>query len=114
MAQPQQSTLNHTGSSSKKVDDVTQIILEVLDDHLNEKTPNPYRQRWWTMKLTLLKKSQNHLSRKSVRLQHVRNHPVHAEYKSAANKFKEVMHKNLRPRLEGLVGVSIAAGFVCC
>ena len=77
----------------KKVDDVTRIISEVLNDHLDEKTPNPYKQRWWTRELTILKKSQNHLSNKSFKLRHVRDHPVHAEYKSAANKFKEVMRE---------------------
>ena len=81
------------GEFIKKIDDVTRIISEVLNNHLDEKTPNAYRQQWWTKELTLLKKSQNCLSGKSFKLRHVRDHPVHAEYKSAANKFKEVMHE---------------------
>ena len=41
--------------------------------------------------LTNLKKAQNRLSNKSFKFQHVHEHPIHAEYKAAANKFKEVM-----------------------
>ena len=75
----------------KKVDDLVCIIYEVLQDHIDEKSPNPFKQRWWTKDLTLLKKTQNRLSNKSHKLRHVRNHPIHAEYKAASNKFKEVM-----------------------
>jgi hypothetical protein len=62
-------------------------------DHkqLEEKRLNQFKCRWWTEELTMSKKKQNHLSSKSFKLCHVHDHPVHAEYKTAANKFKEVM-----------------------
>jgi hypothetical protein len=75
----------------KKVDDLVRIIYEVLQDHIDEKSPNPFKQRWWTKDLTLLKKTQNRLTNKSHKLRHVHDHPIHAEYKAASNKFKEVM-----------------------
>ena len=75
----------------KKVDDVVRIVDEVLHEQIDEKSPNPYKQRWWTEELSHLKKAQNRLSNKSHRFRHVRDHPAHTEYKVAANKFKEVM-----------------------
>ena len=75
----------------KKVDDLVHIVYEVLQDYIDKKSPNPFKQRWWTKELTLLKKTQNWLSNKSHKLCHVCNHPIHAKYKAASNKFKEVM-----------------------
>ena len=76
-----------------KVDEVVHIIKVVLEEHLEEKKPNPFKRRWWTEELTSLKKKQNRLSSKSFKFRHVRDHPVHAEYKASANKFKEVMRE---------------------
>ena len=75
----------------KKVDDVVRIVNEVLHEQVDEKSANPYKQHLWTEELTSLKKTQNRLSNKSHKFRHVRDHPAHAEYKAAANKFKEVM-----------------------
>ena len=75
----------------KKVDNIVHIVYEVLQDHIYEKLPNPFKQHWWMKDLTLLKKTQNWLINKSHKLCHVRDHPVHADYKAASNKFKEVM-----------------------
>jgi hypothetical protein len=66
-----ESPASHIGSKEgfiKKVDDVVRIISEVLEKHLEEKTPNPFKQRWWTKELSLLKKEQNRLSNKSFKL----------------------------------------------
>ena len=98
------------GEFIKKVDDVTRIISEVLNDHLDEKTPNPYKQRWWTKELTILKKSQNRLSSKSFKLRHVRDHP----FTRNINQQQISYARNTGPRLEGLAGVSVSAGFVYC
>ena len=43
----------------KKVDDIVRIVYKVLQDHIDKKLPNPFKQRWWTKELTLLKKTQN-------------------------------------------------------
>jgi hypothetical protein len=75
----------------QKVNDVVRITYEVLQEQIDEKSPNPYKQRWWTKELSLLKKAQNRLSNKSFKLWHVRDHLIHTEYRLAANKFKEVM-----------------------
>ena len=75
----------------KKVDDVVRITYEVLQEQLKVKSPNPFKQRWWMEELSILKKVQNKLSNKSHRLRHIRDHPSHAVYKAAANKFKDVM-----------------------
>jgi hypothetical protein len=77
----------------EKVSSVVCIILEVLGKHLVEKSPNPFKKCWWTTELTILKKAQNRLSNKSYKLRHLREHPIHAEHRAAANKFKEVMHE---------------------
>ena len=63
----------------------------MLHEQVDEKSANPYKQHWWTEELTRLKKTQSRLSNKSHKFRHVRDHPAHAEYKAAANKFKEVM-----------------------
>ena len=75
----------------KKVNDIVQIVDKVLHELIDKKLPNPYKQCWWMEELSRLKKAQNRLSNKSHRFRHVRDHPAHAEYKRAANKFKEVM-----------------------
>ena len=75
----------------KKVDDVVRIINEVLHKQVDEKSANPFKQRWWAEELTRLKKAQNRLSNKSHKFCHVWDHPAHAEYKAVANKFKDVM-----------------------
>ena len=75
----------------QKVDDVVRITYEVLQEQIDEKSPNPNKQHWWTEELIQLKKAQNRLSNKSFKLQHIRDHLIHTEYKSAANKFKKVM-----------------------
>lgn len=77
-----------------KVDKVVHIINETLADHLKERCPGPFKCRWWVQELTFLKKKkQNRLSVKSYRLHHVRNHPVHAKHRSAANRSKDVMQE---------------------
>jgi hypothetical protein len=75
----------------KKVDVLVHIISEVLDKNLDERQHNPYKQQWWTKELTELKKMQNHLSRKSFKFHHLREHPIHAKYRTSANKLKEAM-----------------------
>ena len=75
----------------QKVEDLVHIIYDVLQEPINEKLPNPYKQCWWTEKLTTLKKARNRLSNKSYKFQHIREHLVHAKYKAAVNKFKEMM-----------------------
>jgi ribonuclease HI len=77
----------------EKVDNVVRIITSVLEEKLDDRRPNPFKRRWWTKELTLLKKKQNRLSNKAFKLRHLRDHPVHAEYKASANKFKEVMRE---------------------
>ena len=74
-----------------EVDEVVHITKETLDDHLKERWPSLFKQWWWTKELTTLKKAQNRLSRKSFRLRRIQDHPVHAEYKPAANQFKSIM-----------------------
>ena len=91
-----ESPVSHIGLKEvfiKKVDDLVHIISEVLEEHLEERTPNPFKQRWWTKELSLLKKAKNRLSNKSFKFWHLRDHHIHAEYRMATNKFKEVMHE---------------------
>ena len=75
----------------QKVDDLVWITYKVLQGSIDEKLPNPYKQRCWTEELTNLKKAQNHLSNELHKFHHLCDHPAHTEYKAAANKFKEVM-----------------------
>ena len=77
----------------EKVNTVVHIISDVLAKHLEVKCPNPFKKRWWTKELTLLKKAQNRLSSKLYKFHHLREHPIHAEHRAAANKFKEVMRE---------------------
>ena len=76
-----------------KVNELVHIIGEVLEDHLKERCPSPFKHCWWTKELTQLKKHQNWLSSKAFKMQHVCNHPIHIEYKAAVNKFKEAMQE---------------------
>ena len=76
-----------------KVDEVIRITTETLEDHLKDRRPSPFKRRWWTKELSTLKKMQNRLSGKSFRLRRVRDHPVHAMHKEAANQFKNVMEE---------------------
>ena len=75
----------------QKVDDLVRITYVVLQECIDKKSPNLYKQRWWTEELSNLKKAQNCLSNKSHKFRHLHDHPVHTEYKAAANKFKEIM-----------------------
>jgi ribonuclease HI len=77
----------------EKVNSLVHIISETLAKHLVERRPNPFKKRWWTKELSLLKKAQNRLSSKSFKLRHLREHPIHAEHRASANKFKEVMRE---------------------
>jgi ribonuclease HI len=77
----------------EKVSDLVRITSDTLAKNLDEKRPNPFKKRWWTKELSLLKKAQNRLSNKSFKFRHLREHPIHAEYRTAANKFKEVMRE---------------------
>ena len=74
-----------------KVNKLVHIIKEVLGDHLKERRPSPYMDRWWTKELTQLKKQQNKLSGKAYKLRHVRDHPIHVEYQTATQNFKDIM-----------------------
>jgi hypothetical protein len=76
-----------------KVDKVISIITDVLHENLEELKPSPFSCHWWTKELTDLKKAQNRLSNKSYRLREIHNHPIHVEFKTSVNKFKEVMIK---------------------
>ena len=75
----------------QQVNDVVRITYRVLQELIDKKLPNPYKQHWWTKELTNLKKVQNQLSNRSHKFRHIHEHPSHAEYRAAANKFKEVM-----------------------
>ena len=77
----------------QKVDNLVQITYKVLQGSIDKKSPNPYKQHWWIEELMNLKKAQNCLSNESHKFHHLCDHPAHAEYKAAANKFKEVMIK---------------------
>ena len=76
-----------------KVNELVQIIVEVLEDHLKERCPSLFKRQWCTKELSQFKKQQNQLSSKAFKMQHVHDHPVHGEYKAAVNKFKEVMQE---------------------
>jgi hypothetical protein len=61
---------------------------------LDEGTAEGVALRWG--RLRQKQKTQNRLSRKSYRLHHIRDHPVHVEHKVAANQFKNVMEETRR------------------
>ena len=42
-----------------KVDELVHVIKDVLEDHLKERQPSPFKHRWWTKELSQLKKQQN-------------------------------------------------------
>jgi Endonuclease-reverse transcriptase len=64
----------------EKVNSVVHITSDTLAKHLVEKRLNPFKKRWWTKELSLLKKTQNCLSNKSFKFRHLRDHPIHAEH----------------------------------
>ena len=76
-----------------KVDELVLVIKGVLEDHLKERRPSPFKRRWWTKELSQLKKQQNRLSNKAYKFRHLRDHPIHTEYKAATNKFKDIMQE---------------------
>ena len=76
-----------------KVDELVHIIKDVLEDHLKERCPSPFKHCWWTKELSQLKKQQNWLSSKAYKFCHLRDHPVHNEYKAATVKFKDTMQE---------------------
>ena len=76
-----------------KVDELVHIIKDVLEDHLKERFPSPFKRRWWTKELSQLKKKQNWLSNKAYKFHHLCEHPVYNEYKLAMVKFKETMQE---------------------
>ena len=68
-------------------------MKDVLEDHLKERQPSPFVRRWWTKELSQLKKQQNRISNKAFKLQHVIDHPIHKELKTATKKFKDIMQE---------------------
>ena len=68
------------------VNALVETIQEVLDQEVSTTKPSPFTKRWWTKELTELKREQTRLSKLSYRYRGVRDHTVHAEFKSATNK----------------------------
>jgi hypothetical protein len=74
-----------------KVDEVVHIINKVLEKELEVTKPSPFSCHWWTSELSDIKKAQNRVGNKTHKLHLILGHLIHAEFKVAANKFKEVI-----------------------
>ena len=68
------------------VNTLVETIQEVLDQEVPITKPSPFTKCWWTKELTELKHEQTRLSKLSYRYRGIRDHTVHAEFKSATNK----------------------------
>lgn len=72
---------------NKAVTDLTETIQNTIQEKVPTSKPCPYTKRWWTKDLDKLQKTKNRLSTESYKMQAIPNHPVHAEYKTIANKY---------------------------
>lgn len=64
-------------------------IQETIKSAVSLTNPSLHSKHWWTRDLIDMQKNKNSLSRKLYELRETCNHPVHQEYCSAANKYKE-------------------------
>ena len=78
------------------VNKLVEAIQEVLEVEVPASKPCPYTKRWWTKELTELKQEQQRLSKLSYRFRGIPNHPVHADYKNAANKLNNRIDETKR------------------
>ena len=74
-----------------KVDQVTAIIQETIQEQIPIRKPCPFSKRWWNPDLTALKKKKNRLSNKAYRLRDIINHPIIEEHKKATREFAEAV-----------------------
>ena len=90
---PPPSRISSKEEFTTKVDELVHIIKDMLEDHLKERRPSPFKRRWWMKELSQLKKQQNRLSNKAYKFCHLCDHPVHTEYKATTIKFKDIMQE---------------------
>ena len=69
------------------------FFIEHFDQMKDQYTGHPFKRHWWTKELSQLKKQQNQLSNKAYKFCHLRDHPVHNEYKAVMVKFKDTMQE---------------------
>ena len=78
------------------INKLVKVIQEVLDVEVPASKPCPYMRWWWMKELTELKQEQQRLSKLSFWFRGTSNHPVHVDYKSAANKLNNRIDKTKR------------------
>ena len=75
------------------VNKLVEAIQEVLDIEVPASKPCPYTKQWWMKEPMELKWEQQRLSKLSFWFRGTPNHPVHTDYKSAANKLNKRIDK---------------------
>lgn len=66
-------------------------IQEVIETVIPLSNSSPHSKCWSTKELSDLQKRRNIISCQLYHLHNIQEHPIHQEYKDAANRFKEVI-----------------------
>lgn len=67
-------------------------IQDVTESEIPLTRPSPHSKQWWTKKLTDLQKRLNILTRQLYHMCDLQEQPIHQEYKTATNLFKETIN----------------------
>jgi hypothetical protein len=68
-------------------------IQRCVEAHIPLSKISPHSKRWWTAKLTELKKERNKVARRSWRQKEIQDSPVHEEYRKARNHLSAELRK---------------------
>jgi hypothetical protein len=71
----------------EKVQCLTAIIQETIEDQVPLKKPSPYSKRWWNSELTELKKRKSRLSNEAYKYRDIANHPSKEEHKKVSREY---------------------------
>ena len=70
------------------------IITRTIQDAVPMSNPLPFAKRWWSHDLATENKKIKALGKLARRKCHIRDHPIHEEYRAACNDFTEKVEKN--------------------
>jgi ribonuclease HI len=100
-------TIANAQEVHEAVKELTETLQDVIRTTVPQPKPTPHSKRWWSNRLTILKKKKNKLSNISYRYRALPDHISHEEHRKARNEYgKEILISKKEHWTEFLEGMS--------
>ena len=85
--------IRNSADLNHRVETLNKTITNTIDEFVPVSTPSLHTKRWWSKELTALRQQMRSRARAAYRNKNHLDHPAHAQYKAAQNKYADAIDK---------------------